>query len=107
MYCLLEDLGVHEASVDGEAVHATVGLSLATDGTGKAVHVVVAGVDSVLVDLANVDRDGGVVLGSEEGVGDAAARKIISSVGVFHRSNECAFMSSFHVQEFRCVTNSS
>jgi len=75
MHCLLEDLGGHEASVDGEAAHTHVGGTLATDGAGKAVHVVVASVDTVLVDLANVDGDGGVVLGGKETVGDAAARK--------------------------------
>lgn len=71
--CLLEGTCVHETVTDSEAAQTEVGGTLATDGTRQAVHSVLVGVNAVLVDVADVDLHGGVVLGAEKAVGHGAA----------------------------------
>jgi hypothetical protein len=55
-----------------EAVQGVIGLTLGADEAGQSVNLVLAGVATVLVDLADGDLHGGVVLGLDDAVGGAA-----------------------------------
>lgn len=55
-----------------EAVEGIVGLAHGADEAGESVDLVLASVSAVLIDLANGDLDGGVVLGLDDAVGGAA-----------------------------------
>ncbi|GMG07637.1 unnamed protein product [Aspergillus oryzae var. brunneus] len=56
----------------GEAVQGVIALTAGTDETAKSVALVLAGVAAVLVNLADGDLDGGVVVGLDDAVGGAA-----------------------------------
>ena len=64
---------VLEVSVTlSEAVQGVITLTTGTDETAQSVGVVLAGVATVLVNLADGDLDGGVVVGLDDAVGGAA-----------------------------------
>lgn len=56
----------------GQAVEGVVALTAGTDETAHGVGLVLAGVAAVLVNLADGDLDGGVVVGLDDAVGGAA-----------------------------------
>jgi hypothetical protein len=65
----------------GEAVERVVSLATGTHKSAQSVDLVVAGVAAVLIDVANSQLDGGVVVGLDDAVGgrafagDVAVRK--------------------------------
>lgn len=61
----------------GKAVEAVVTLAAGTDKAAERVHLVLAGVAAVLVDLADAELNRGVVLGLDDAVrGAALARHV-------------------------------
>lgn len=60
---------LEEAVLLCEPVEAVVALAHGADETGQRVDLVVASVAAVLVNLANADLDGGVVLGLDDASG--------------------------------------
>lgn len=56
----------------GQAVEGVVALAAGTDEAAKSVGLVLAGVATVLVNLANGELDRGVVVGLNDAVGGAA-----------------------------------
>lgn len=56
----------------GKAVEGVVALAAGTDEAAQSVGLVLAGVAAVLVNLADGDLDGGVVVGLDDAVGGAA-----------------------------------
>lgn len=67
--------GPHVADVAitlGEAVQGVIALATGTDEAAQSVGLVLAGVATVLVDLADGDLHGGVVVGLDDAVGGAA-----------------------------------
>jgi hypothetical protein len=55
-----------------EAVQGVIALATGTDEAAESIALVLAGVATVLVDLADGDLDGGVVVGLDDAVGGAA-----------------------------------
>jgi len=75
---LLENASIHQALLHSDAAQTIVGLTLAADGTRQTVHLVLIGVDAVLVNLTDIDLHTGVILRGEEPIGDATlARDIV------------------------------
>jgi hypothetical protein len=67
--------GPHVADVAvtlGETVQGVIALAAGTDEAAQSVGLVLAGVAAVLVNLADGDLDGGVVVGLDDAVGGAA-----------------------------------
>jgi hypothetical protein len=56
----------------GQAVEGVIALAAGTDEAAKSVGLVLAGVAAVLVNLADGELDGGVVVGLDDAVGGAA-----------------------------------
>lgn len=56
----------------GQAVEGVIALAAGTDEAAKSVGLVLAGVATVLVNLANGELDRGVVVGLNDAVGGAA-----------------------------------
>lgn len=65
----------------GEAVEGVVALATGTDEAAQSVGLVLAGVAAVLVNLADGDLDGGVVVGLDDAVGGAALARHVAVGG--------------------------
>ena len=65
-----------------EAVEGVITLTTGTDETAQSVGVVLAGVATVLVNLADGDLDGGVVVGLDDAVGGAALAGHVAVVDI-------------------------
>jgi hypothetical protein len=61
-----------EAVLLGKPVNGVVALAHGADEAAKGVCLVIAGVTTVLIDLADADLDGAVVLGLDDAAGGAA-----------------------------------
>ena len=68
------DIRLQEAVLGGEAVERVVGLAAGTDKAAQDVVLELAGVAAVGVDLADVQLDGRMVLGSDKPSGGGAER---------------------------------
>lgn len=72
---------LEEAVLLCEPVEAVVALAHGADEAAEGVDLVVAGVAAVLIDLADADLDGSVVLGLDDASGSRLCRRLVSRFG--------------------------